>query len=401
MSQQPSRKFNVLYDAPVLNRSGYGQISDLLVKPLLTYPLFNLGIKQMPWGNCQPRQTSTTDDELIKSRIIKAKEIPAPDIYITHTLPHLVKPVGKIYNICISAGVETDEAYDYIMKAVNEWDLNIAPSAFTKQVYLNSDIKPTKPIEVLNWCADTDIFNINAEPNANVDKALAGIAEQEAFLFVGQFTSSNPFGDRKDMANLILTFCKAFQGKSNRPALILKTSGVNYSTFDRNSTIERIKGIKDMLPNNDVSVYLLHGELTDSEMNALYNHKKVIANISFTHAEGYGIPLLQASLSGKPVIAPNYSGHLDFLDSRAILLDGKLETIPDHLASEFFIKGSKWFNVDYEKATKVLQDFYYGDRTKLNASAVSLANDNAKKFNLQRFEKNIHKILDRYLLGKI
>ena len=46
---------------------------------------------------------------------------------------------------------------------------------------------------------------------------------------------------------------------------------------------------KHKLPN----VYLLHGDLTNAEMNALYNHNKIKAMISFTKAEGFGRPLLR------------------------------------------------------------------------------------------------------------
>ena len=49
-------------------------------------------------------------------------------------------------------------------------------------------------------------------------------------------------------------------------------------------------------------------------MNQLYNHPKVKAHISLTHGEGFGRPLLEATISEKPVIVSNWSGHLDFLN---------------------------------------------------------------------------------------
>ena len=73
---------------------------------------------------------------------------------------------------------------------------------------------------------------------------------------------------------------------------------------------------------------MLHGDLRDEEMNGLYNHPKVKSHVSFTHGEGFGRPLLEASLSEKPVIAPNWSGHVDFLGGgNAILLPGSLNDI--------------------------------------------------------------------------
>jgi glycosyltransferase involved in cell wall biosynthesis len=328
------------------------------------------------------------------------QSIPQPDIYICATLPHMDKPAGKMFNINLSAGIEVDRCHDYIMKGVNQWDLNILISKFSKGVYENSDIKPTSKLETLLWGIDTDIFKITDVPNKKVDEQMNKIKEDECFLFVGQSTSPHLFGDRKDMSSLIKTFCEAFRGKPNRPALILKTSGTNFSAMDRNATIERVQQVRGMVENNDVNVYVLHGELTDEEMNALYNHKKVIAHVSFTHSEGWGQPLLQASLSGKPVFASDWSGHLDFLSrEKSILLPGKVETIPDHLSSEYFMKGSKWFSVDYEASKKILQDYFYGDRTEINNRAIQQSQLNSQRFNLNVMESNFHKILDKYIRG--
>ena len=48
----------------------------------------------------------------------------------------------------------------------------------------------------------------------------------------------------------------------------------------------------------------------------LMNHEKVKVHVSFTHGEGFGHPLLLATLSGKPLLSSNWSGHLDFLNPK-------------------------------------------------------------------------------------
>ena len=55
--------------------------------------------------------------------------------------------------------------------------------------------------------------------------------------------------------------------------------------------------------------------MTDEEMNSLYNHPKVKAMVSFTKGEGFGRPLAEFGTTGKPIIASNWSGHLDFLSA--------------------------------------------------------------------------------------
>lgn len=395
---KPTKRFTAVFNAPVLNRSGYGLTSDTIAKALMAYPMFDMLIVPSNWGSCAPRLIEQPGDAAIKDRFPKQREIPQPQILLSNTIPYMCKPEGTMYNINFCAGLEVDQCPDMFMNGVNQWQLNIVCSHYAKAGYLNSKIKPKGPVEVLNFGIDTDIFKITTDTNDNVEKCMANIAEQEAFLFIGQVTSPHLFGDRKDMSNLIKTFCEAFKGKARKPALILKTGGTVYSNADRNNTLARIQQVKSMVPDNDVNIYLIHGELSDLELNALMNHKKIIAHVSFTHSEGYGLPLIQGTLSGKPVIASNHSGHLDFLDAEhSLLLPGTVDVIPPYCESEFFIKGSKWFNVDYARAQKVLQDFFYNDRMAINAQALKLAEINTKKFNLMKFQSNLHRILDRYL----
>ena len=124
-------------------------------------------------------------------------------------------------------------------------------------------------------------------------------------------------------------------------------------------TLKKIDDVRSKFPTNfDLpNVYLLHGDLTDSEMNSLYNHPKIKAMISFTHGEGYGRPLLEFGITGKPVIAPNWSGHVDFLSENGILLPGELKKVHSSVVWEnVIIKESSWFYVDYGYASGLLKD---------------------------------------------
>lgn len=107
--------------------------------------------------------------------------------------------------------------------------------------------------------------------------------------------------------------------------------------------------------NKAPNIYLLHGDLTDEEMNSLYNHPKIKAMISFTKGEGFGRPLLEFGITGKPIIASDWSGHKDFL-KYATLLPGELTQVDKSAADKFILRDSKWFTVNYSYASKVLQD---------------------------------------------
>ena len=93
----------------------------------------------------------------------------------------------------------------------------------------------------------------------------------------------------------------------------MKTSGASPSILDREDIFEKINSIKSQIKGKLPNIYVLHGDLRDEEVNQIYNHPKVKAHISFTHGEGFGRPLLEASLSEKPVIAPSWGGQMDFL----------------------------------------------------------------------------------------
>ena len=121
--------------------------------------------------------------------------------------------------------------------------------------------------------------------------------------------------------------------------------------------MNKIQQIVQPYGNTAPDIYLLHGDLTDSEMNSLYNHPKIKAMVSFTKGEGYGRPLLEFSNTGKPVLASNWSGHIDFLNKDyCVLLPGKLTDVHSSAVNSFIIKGSKWFTVDYNYAAQVIQD---------------------------------------------
>jgi len=66
-------------------------------------------------------------------------------------------------------------------------------------------------------------------------------------------------------------------------------------------------------PNHKCKVYLLHGDMSEDDVHNLYVHPQIKAIINFGHGEGFGLPLWEAAYCGLPVIAPDYSGHKDFL----------------------------------------------------------------------------------------
>jgi glycosyltransferase involved in cell wall biosynthesis len=193
---------------------------------------------------------------------------------------------------------------------------------------------------------------------------------------------------------MIKTFAMAFKNEKKKPALVLKTSSAGFSVLDRENTIKKIKDVlgKDY---GKVPVYLLHGDLTSSQMNGLYEHSKVKAMLNFTKGEGFGRPLLEFSLTGKPVIVSNWSGHLDFLKQGAVLLDGELKNVHESAADQFLLKESQWFNVNISKALQSIKDVYK-NYDKYKTASFQLGKQNKQNFGLEKMTKLFDVILNQY-----
>ena len=159
---------------------------------------------------------------------------------------------------------------------------------------------------------------------------------------------------------MIKTFLETFNNSSKKkPALILKTNQINYSLLDKEEIIKKINFIKNQISGTLPNIYLLHGEMTDKEMNLLNNDPKVKAFVSFTKGEGYGRPLAEAAITGKPLIVSNWSGHLDFIKGDYnILVGGGLKNVHSSSANKFLIPDSQWFNIDVNTASSAMKDVF-------------------------------------------
>lgn len=404
-----------LIQAPFFTRSGYGDWANAVGKSILRYDKFDVKIVPTRWGNCQTKryiENLDVEEQLLASKILNGNLDKQPDLYIQITIPNEFQKVGK-YNIGMTAGIETTICSGEWLEGLNRMDLNIGLSNHVKKVFNETKMTKThndgrkenienkKPMEVCFWGADTSkYFKTDVIPQT-VNDALSGIEERFAFLFVGQWTHEGLYNDRKDIGNLVKTFLKSFKNsqKNNRPCLIIKTSGTNFSVTDRYEMANKLNLIKkevggDELPN----VYLLHGELSDEEMNGLFNHPKVKCHISFTHGEGFGHPMLLSTLSGKPLLAPEWSGHLDYLNpSLSTFLPGTLTQVDRKSSNDWILKESSWFKVSYSLAEDRMKNMFFQYNENVLKKAEYLRKENSEKFSLQAMDTKLWSILDKYV----
>jgi glycosyltransferase involved in cell wall biosynthesis len=248
-------------------------------------------------------------------------------------------------------------------------DMNWVSSKFSKDVFENvvydrknngiveGRIAVNKPIHVIFEGADLNVYKpLKSIEIKNIN--FSTIPEQFNFLFVGHWMNGNLGNDRKNLGLLIFEFFQTFKNTKNKPALILKaTTGVS-SYISRNEILDRINSIRKLIDSKDLpNIYLINGDLDDSEMNELYNHPKVKCMISLTKGEGFGRPLLEFSLTQKPIIASGWSGHLDFLKPEfTMLLQGVLEPVHESAANDWLIKEAMWFKPTQQKISTSMKD---------------------------------------------
>ena len=398
-------KPTLVFQAPVATRSGYGDHARDLLHSLYKLDKFEIKVISTRWGNT-PMDALNYDKPFHKwvvDNIIPRVE-QKPDIYIQVTVPNEFQPVGH-YNIGITAAIETTHSPLDWVHGCNRMDLIIVPSEHSKKslvdsVYNEADnntkqiIKQhriEKPVEILFEGFDEEDFG--TDHVAHITE-LDAIKEDFAFLFVGHWLRGDLGEDRKNVGMMIKTFAMAFKNEKVKPALVLKTSSAGFSVMDREATIKKIKEVlgKDY---KSVPIYLLHGDLTPSEMNGLYEHSKVKAMLNFTKGEGFGRPLLEFSLTGKPVIVSNWSGHIDFLKQGAVLLEGELKLVHESAADQFLLKESQWFNVNISKALASIKDVYK-NYDKYKTSSFQLGKQNKQNFGLEKMTKLFDNILNQY-----
>jgi len=354
-----------IVSCPIDTFSGYGARSRDFVKGLIESKGEEWNIKILPqrWGDC-PWNFLSQDDPL-RQRFIGGVE-QQPAIWMQITVPNEFQPIGQ-FNIGISAGIETNIFPSEFLVGMNKMNLNLVSSKHSKDIALATNfnqqnkqgqtigqLKLEKPIEVLFEGLDLNKYYKNPQNS----KLLKDVKEDFCFLFTGHWLPGNFGEDRKNTALLIKTFLDTFKGPGKKkPALILKTNTVNYSLLDKENILKQINRIKDKFSGTLPNIYLVHGELTDDEMNQLNNDNKIKAFVSFTKGEGYGRPLAEAAITGKPTIVSNWSGHIDFIHpDYNILIGGDLKNVHKSAANQFLLKESQWFNINTDIAGRAMKD---------------------------------------------
>jgi len=402
-------KNTFVISAPVDTYSGYGARSRDFIKSLIESDKYEVKILSQRWGNTRKGFL----DDFPEWGFMKNHIIPnltsKPDIWCQITVPNEFQQVG-VYNIGLTAGIETTACAPQWIEGCNRMDLVLTSSKHSKHVFETSSyevqhqqtgekqiLKLSTPVKVLFEGANLDVYKgIKEFTNKELFNHINTIPEKFAYLFVGHWLQGEIGHDRKNVGLLIKAFYEVFKNKSNTPALILKASCGRGSKMDKREVMKRINSIRKSVPSNKLpNVYLIHGDFSDDEMNELYNHPKIKSMVSATKGEGFGRPLLEFALTGKPIIASGWSGQVDFLNPKlTALMGGKVNPIhPSSQQKDMLIEGSQWFDVDHQHLGHFLVDVKKNYKQWLKKSKTQ-SSRLKKNFSYDAMKNLIIKLLD-------
>lgn len=344
----------ILIRGPLLTQSGYGVHARQIFRWAQSRG-YDISVNLTPWG-ITPWYVNPKECNGLIEDIMKATNPPTyvPDISFQVQLPNEWDPNLCKKNIGVTAGVETNICNPQWVSHCKQMDKVVVPTTFTANTFSVSGFKDciVIPETYHDTCGESEVIEL---------KKITKLPTKKNFLLFGQITGENSELDRKNTWDAVECFLNTFK-KHSDVGLIIKTNSGTNCKMDLRVTERKLKNFLSNIrsKNCKARVYLLHGYLNEKEIAGLYRSKKIMGLISATRGEGFGLPLLEASVSGLPVIATDWSGHKDFLDKGEWLaVENNLKPVhPAKIDGNIFVPGAQWAQIDKSDFTKKLLTLY-------------------------------------------
>ncbi len=367
----------ILVVAPLLSKSGYGVHSRFVVDALSTRPdLFDLYVSPLTWGESSWMYENTPKRKYYDFLINKLSTFQGPfDASVQVTVPTEWQKHAKI-NVGVTAGVETNKVPLDWLRRCNSMDKLIVTSKHTFDTFVNTkyDIKSETTEEILSLVGCQKPVDIVGYPVKELDPEDLSSSLRPTSKF--NFLSITQLAPRKNMESLLQWFVEEFRNED--VGLVLKCHGANNSTADRFRTEGMLGNFLSGLGERKCKIHLIHGAMTDEEVHGLYQHPDIHAYVTATHGEGFGLPIYEAAYSGMPVIAPNWSGHKDFLFIEKESKTGRIKRepcyekvsvtfgpVPEHALMENIItKDMQWSYPQEPKLKRAMRSVYENYKVK-------------------------------------
>ena len=409
----------VVVSCPIDTFSGYGSRSRDVVKALMRSEKYDVKILSQKWGNTPygALDENKPEEKQMLDAIIPTPLQRQPDVWIQISIPDEFQKIGK-FSIGITAGIETNLCDVRFIQGCNNMDLILGSSNHSllalKQSQYEQKNKAGQVVGMVKLETPTDVlfegldlekyYHIEPKdlPKTELVESLDTIDEQFCFLYVGHWLRGAIGEDRKNTGLMLKTFLETFKGAKKKPALIMKTMTGPASIMDRDEVLRKINEVRKGVGGNLPNVYLIHGEIDDADVNHLYNHPKVKAMINLTKGEGFGRPLLEFTQSKKPIIASNWSGHLDFLHKDfASLVPGEVKQVHESVVQDrLILKESKWFQFDISFAQLLIKD-YFNSYKGYQVKGKRLGHYCKTNFSFEKMQEKLEEIMDKNAPKKV
>ena len=309
-------KKKILIMGPICNISGYSEHARMFADAFLEDDNFETYIIDLQWSNTtrssvyEKKYAECIDRSQLYLRYLQSTNTSMNDGF---DCCYQVRPPNEFqqvtdYDIGVTAALETVAAPAEWIEKCNLMQKIIVVSEHAKKNLENAvgdnGEKITAPVSVIPF-----YNNLPAIDNREKFTGYEDITTTKNFLCVSQIAP------RKNLLDMVVNFVEEFKDDED-VGLILKSYIQNNSNIDRFETSKNIQAfVNSVSEDRKCKVYLLHGNMTESEIASLYDDKLIKGYITTTHGEGFGIPIFNAVCSDIPVIAPSWSGHLDFLSA--------------------------------------------------------------------------------------
>ncbi|WP_282171251.1 glycosyltransferase family 4 protein [Cytobacillus firmus] len=211
---------------------------------------------------------------------------------------------------------------------------NLVNEIWTPSKYTSNSIstKTTKPVTTLP-------HGISVNLNTNFNRSYFGLP-RDRFLFFTMYDIYST-SERKNPAAVIKAFKQAFKRNDHKVGLVLKIN----NAANLPNEIEKWK--QDIAEYENI--YVIDQVLNREEVNGLLN--SIDSYVSLHRAEGFGLPLAEAMYLGKPVIATNWSGNIDFMnETNSCLVDYKLIKVGQDIGP--YKANQNWADPDIYQASQ-------------------------------------------------